>query len=102
MTPRYRLFRRLALAGVVLAFGVVVLGAWVRLSAAGLGCPDWPGCYGHASPIGASGHIAAAEAAVPTVSTPSNGARSTVACAALIARPGPSSRTRAATCRCRA
>ncbi len=47
MTPRYRLFRRLALAGVVLAFGVVVLGAWVRLSNAGLGCPDWPGCYGH-------------------------------------------------------
>jgi heme a synthase len=47
VTPRYRLFRRLALAGVVLAFGVVVLGAWVRLSAAGLGCPDWPGCYGH-------------------------------------------------------
>jgi cytochrome c oxidase assembly protein subunit 15 len=41
------LFRRLALAGVFLAFGVVVLGAWVRLSAAGLGCPDWPGCYGH-------------------------------------------------------
>ena len=47
MTPRYRLFRRLALAGVVLAFCVVVLGAWVRLSDAGLGCPDWPGCYGH-------------------------------------------------------
>ena len=47
MTSRYRLFRRLALAGVVLAFCVVVLGAWVRLSDAGLGCPDWPGCYGH-------------------------------------------------------
>jgi cytochrome c oxidase assembly protein subunit 15 len=47
VTPRYVLFRRLALAGVVLAFGVVVLGAWVRLSNAGLGCPDWPGCYGH-------------------------------------------------------
>jgi cytochrome c oxidase assembly protein subunit 15 len=47
VTSRYRLFRRLALAGVVLAFGVVVLGAYVRLNAAGLGCPDWPGCYGH-------------------------------------------------------
>jgi len=47
VTSRYRLFRRLALAGVVLAFCVVVLGAWVRLSDAGLGCPDWPGCYGH-------------------------------------------------------
>ena len=31
----------------VLAFGVVMLGAYVRLSQAGLGCPDWPGCYGH-------------------------------------------------------
>jgi heme a synthase len=40
-------FRRLALLGAVLAFVVIVLGAWVRLSAAGLGCPDWPGCYGH-------------------------------------------------------
>ena len=47
MTSRLILFRRLALAGAVLALVVVVLGAWVRLSAAGLGCPDWPGCYGH-------------------------------------------------------
>jgi cytochrome c oxidase assembly protein subunit 15 len=47
MSRRVILFRRLALAGAILAFGVVVLGAWVRLSAAGLGCPDWPGCYGH-------------------------------------------------------
>ena len=43
-------FRRLSLAGAMLAFAVVVLGAWVRLTAAGLGCPDWPGCYGHALP----------------------------------------------------
>ena len=41
--PRYR---RLALAVAVLAFVVIVLGAWVRLTGAGLGCPDWPGCYG--------------------------------------------------------
>src|SRR5689334_23402341 len=41
--------RRLALAGLVLCFIVVVLGAYVRLNAAGLGCPDWPGCYGHLS-----------------------------------------------------
>jgi len=39
-------FRRLAWFATVLAFCVVVLGAWVRLSDAGLGCPDWPGCYG--------------------------------------------------------
>lgn len=40
------IFNKLALAGSVLAFVVIVLGAWVRLSDAGLGCPDWPGCYG--------------------------------------------------------
>ncbi|HET7755839.1 MAG TPA: COX15/CtaA family protein, partial [Steroidobacteraceae bacterium] len=45
--------RRLCLAGVLLCFAVVVLGAYVRLTAAGLGCPDWPGCYGHATPLGA-------------------------------------------------
>jgi cytochrome c oxidase assembly protein subunit 15 len=43
-------FRRLSLAGAALAATVVVLGAWVRLTDAGLGCPDWPGCYGHVYP----------------------------------------------------
>lgn len=47
MTSSLTVFRRVALLAALLAFGVVVLGAWVRLSAAGLGCPDWPGCYGH-------------------------------------------------------
>lgn len=51
--PAARWMRRLALAGVLLAFAVVVLGAYVRLTAAGLGCPDWPGCYGHLTPSGA-------------------------------------------------
>jgi cytochrome c oxidase assembly protein subunit 15 len=52
MYPQRRLlwFRRLALAGALLAAAVVVLGAWVRLTDAGLGCPDWPGCYGHVYP----------------------------------------------------
>lgn len=48
-SPRLTRFRRWAIAGTVLALFVIVLGAYVRLSAAGLGCPDWPGCYGHIS-----------------------------------------------------
>jgi heme a synthase len=40
-------FLYISIAAAVLAFGVVMLGAYVRLSQAGLGCPDWPGCYGH-------------------------------------------------------
>ena len=43
---REQRFRRMALGIAALAFAVVVLGAWVRLTGAGLGCPDWPGCYG--------------------------------------------------------
>ena len=64
--PQARLlwFRRLALIGAALAATVVVLGAWVRLTNAGLGCPDWPGCYGHVSPVGASEPISAAEDAI--------------------------------------
>ncbi len=65
MTPRLLLFRRLALAGVLLALVVVVLGAWVRLSAAGLGCPDWPGCYGHLSAGSAAENIDAVNQAFP-------------------------------------
>ena len=45
--------RRLALLGMLLCLVVIVLGAWVRLTDAGLGCPDWPGCYGHVTPAGA-------------------------------------------------
>ena len=42
-----RLYRPLLIVATLLALGVISLGAYVRLSDAGLGCPDWPGCYGH-------------------------------------------------------
>ena len=42
--------RRLALIGALLALCVVVLGGYTRLSDSGLGCPDWPGCFGHVVP----------------------------------------------------
>jgi heme a synthase len=41
------MYRNLIVAAAALAFFIVVLGAFVRLNDAGLGCPDWPGCYGH-------------------------------------------------------
>lgn len=47
----------------LLAFCVIALGAFVRLSDAGLGCPDWPGCYGHMTvPDSVTDHAAAAQA----------------------------------------
>lgn len=42
------MYRKIALFGVFLALIVIVFGAYVRLSDVGLGCPDWPGCYGRA------------------------------------------------------
>jgi cytochrome c oxidase assembly protein subunit 15 len=50
---------------VLLAVCVVVLGAFTRLRDAGLGCPDWPGCYGHVWMPQSADEIAAAEAAYP-------------------------------------
>jgi heme a synthase len=44
--------RALCILAVLLCYTVMVLGAYVRLTAAGLGCPDWPGCYGHLTPAG--------------------------------------------------
>jgi cytochrome c oxidase assembly protein subunit 15 len=58
--------RALALMTLFLSFDLVLFGAFTRLSDSGLGCPDWPGCYGQASPIGARAPIASAEAAIPT------------------------------------
>jgi cytochrome c oxidase assembly protein subunit 15 len=45
-----RTYRALVVATLVLTFAVVVVGAYVRLSDAGLGCPDWPFCYGKPAP----------------------------------------------------
>ncbi len=49
-----------------LTFDLVVFGAFTRLTDSGLGCPDWPGCYGAASPLGAHEAIHAAQAELPS------------------------------------
>ncbi|HJV73699.1 MAG TPA: COX15/CtaA family protein [Noviherbaspirillum sp.] len=59
-------YRKLALVTVFLTFDLIMFGAFTRLTDSGLGCPDWPGCYGHANPLQAHEHISAAEAAMPT------------------------------------
>lgn len=61
----YDFFKRLSLFGTVLALCVVVLGAYVRLSDAGLGCPDWPGCYGALTVPQSEAAIQNAQAAFP-------------------------------------
>ena len=49
-----------------LTFDLVLFGAFTRLTDSGLGCPDWPGCYGNASPVGAVHEISAEQARMPT------------------------------------
>ena len=60
-----RILRGLALLAAVFAFGVVMFGAFVRLSNAGLSCPDWPTCYGKASWPEHAHEIVQANAAFP-------------------------------------
>lgn len=64
-TPARRL-QALILLTLFLTFDLVLFGAFTRLTDSGLGCPDWPGCYGSASPVGAQIHITAAQTAMPT------------------------------------
>jgi heme a synthase len=58
--------RALTLVTLFLTFDLVLFGAFTRLTDSGLGCPDWPGCYGSASPLGAALDIHAAQSATPT------------------------------------
>ncbi|MBV7544444.1 heme A synthase [Acidovorax sp. sic0104] len=61
-----RRLQALTVLTLFLTFDLVLFGAFTRLTDSGLGCPDWPGCYGSASPMGAHGEIAAAQQAMPT------------------------------------
>ncbi|OWW21499.1 COX15/CtaA family protein [Noviherbaspirillum denitrificans] len=58
-------YRKLVWVTVFLTIDLIMFGAFTRLTDSGLGCPDWPGCYGHANPVQAHAHISAAEAAMP-------------------------------------
>ena len=64
-TPVRRL-QALTVLTLFLTFDLVLFGAFTRLTDSGLGCPDWPGCYGSASPVGAHTEISAAQQAMPT------------------------------------
>ena len=63
--PAQRL-KALTLLTLVLTFELVLVGAFTRLTDSGLGCPDWPGCYGSATPLGAHHEITQAQNAMPT------------------------------------
>ena len=58
--------RALTVLTLFLTFDLVLFGAFTRLTDSGLGCPDWPGCYGSASPLGAGSAIASAQSALPS------------------------------------
>jgi cytochrome c oxidase assembly protein subunit 15 len=59
-------YRKLVWIAVFLTFDLIVFGAFTRLTDSGLGCPDWPGCYGAANPFVAHAQISAAESLMPT------------------------------------
>lgn len=59
-------YRVLVWVATFLTLDLIMFGGFTRLTDSGLGCPDWPGCYGHSNPLAAMEHIRAAEAAQPT------------------------------------
>jgi heme a synthase len=59
-------FHRLVLLTVFFTFDLILFGAFTRLTDSGLGCPDWPGCYGVSNPIAALAQIREAESLMPT------------------------------------
>ena len=62
----YNFFQKLNCVLVFMTFDLIVFGASTRLTDSGLGCPDWPGCYGTSNPWHAIGEIQLAEANMPT------------------------------------
>ncbi len=58
--------RKLVWVIVFFTFDLILFGAFTRLTDSGLGCPDWPGCYGTSNPLAAHAAIKAAETAMPT------------------------------------
>jgi cytochrome c oxidase assembly protein subunit 15 len=64
--PSYSFFQKLNWVLVFMTFDLIVFGAFTRLTDSGLGCPDWPGCYGTSNPFRALSDIQQAESAMPT------------------------------------
>ena len=62
----YSFFQKLNWVLVFMTFDLIVFGAFTRLTDSGLGCPDWPGCYGASNPFHALGEIQQAETAMPS------------------------------------
>jgi cytochrome c oxidase assembly protein subunit 15 len=58
--------QKLAWVTAFLTLDLIMFGGFTRLTDSGLGCPDWPGCYGHSNPLSAGEQIRAAETALPT------------------------------------